>query len=150
MKKQTSFRLSLIVVLSLGMIAAAGFRQGEPWKADQLMAAADLAALINSPTANKPLIVCVGPSATIKGSVEIGPANKAGNLDKLKELLQKENRKEVIVIYCGCCPFKNCPNIRPAFTLLNEMGFTNHKLLDIPHNIKVDWLDRHYPSNSIQ
>jgi hypothetical protein len=132
------------------MLSASSNRQTEPWRPDQLMPPADLAAMISNSAADKPLIICVGPAASIKGSVEVGPANKAGNLDKLKELLQKENRKEVIVIYCGCCPFKNCPNVRPAFTLLNEMGFTNHKLLDLPHNIKVDWMDHHYPSNSIQ
>ena len=132
------------------MLAASPIRQTEPWRPDQLMPPADLAGIINNSAANKPLIICVGPSGTIKGSVETGPSNKAENLAKLKELLQKENRKEAIVIYCGCCPFKNCPNVRPAFTLLNEMGFTNHKLLDIPHNIKVDWMDHHYPSNSIQ
>ena len=42
-------------------------------------------------------------------------------------------------------PYKNCPNVRPAFTLLNEMKFTNHKLLDLPANLKVDWIDKGYP-----
>ncbi len=43
------------------------------------------------------------------------------------------------------CTIANCPNIRPAFSLLNEMKFTNHKLLDIPKNIKVDWIDKGFP-----
>jgi hypothetical protein len=27
---------------------------------------------------------------------------------------------------------------------LNDMGFKNHKLLNIPQNIKVDWIDKGY------
>jgi hypothetical protein len=50
-----------------------------------------------------------------------------------------------IVIYCGCCPFVKCPNIRPAFTLLNKMGFKKHKLLNLSHNVKTDWIDKGYP-----
>ena len=50
-----------------------------------------------------------------------------------------------IVIYCGCCPFEHCPNIRPAFNLLNEMGFTNQKLLSLQKNIKADCIDKGYP-----
>ena len=70
------------------------------------------------------------------------------NLKKLKELLSKEKKDKEIVIYCGCCPFKNCPNIRPAFSLLNSMKFTQHKLLDLPHNLKADWINYDYPMTS--
>jgi thiosulfate/3-mercaptopyruvate sulfurtransferase len=34
------------------------------------------------------------------------------------------------------------PNIRPAFKLLTEMEFTHFKLLNLPHNLKTDWIDR--------
>jgi len=49
------------------------------------------------------------------------------------------------VIYCGCCPFEHCPNVRPAFQLLNEMKFTNQKLLNLSTNLKTDWIDKGYP-----
>jgi hypothetical protein len=35
----------------------------------------------------------------------------------------------MVVIYCGCCPLDKCPNVRPAFTLLKTMGFTNLHVL---------------------
>lgn len=55
------------------------------------------------------------------------------------------NRNTEIVLLCGCCPFEHCPNIRPSFELMNEMKFTNHKLLNLSHNLKVDWIDKGYP-----
>ena len=118
----------------------------EPWKADQLMAPADLAAVINNPKAKKPIIICVGPGALIKGSMDMGPAKEKANLEKLKSELSKLPKDADIVIYCGCCPFEPCPNIRPAFTLLNEMKFSNAHLLNLEHNIKTDWVAKGYPS----
>lgn len=119
--------------------------QTEPWSAEQLMAPADLATRINQKDASLPLLVCIGPSGIIKGSVETGPARDKENLDKLRKLLTKEDRNREVVIYCGCCPFEHCPNVRPAFALLMEMHFTHAKLLNLSHNIKIDWLDKGYP-----
>jgi thiosulfate/3-mercaptopyruvate sulfurtransferase len=47
----------------------------------------------------------------------------------------------LIVFYCGCCPFNHCPNVRPAFKVLKQMGFTNFKLLNLPENLKVNWIN---------
>jgi hypothetical protein len=77
----------------------------------------------------------------------MGPAHEKSNYEKLKLQLAKFSRNADIVIYCGCCPFEHCPNIRPAFTLMNEMGFTNQRLLNIQHNIKTDWISKGYPEN---
>jgi thiosulfate/3-mercaptopyruvate sulfurtransferase len=117
----------------------------EPWTAKQLMAPADLAAIINDPNAKKPVILCVGPGALIKGSLDMGPAKEKINLEKLKQQLSKLPRDTNVVIYCGCCPFDHCPNIRPAFNLLNEMKFSNAHLLNLEHNIKTDWVAKGYP-----
>jgi thiosulfate/3-mercaptopyruvate sulfurtransferase len=125
--------------------AAAVLRQTDPWTPAQLVEPADLAGRLKDIAANPPLIVCVGPSGVIKGSVETGPARDAKNLDSLQRLLTREDRQREVIIYCGCCPFKNCPNVRPAFSLLLTMGFKQPRLLDLPHNIKVDWIDKGYP-----
>lgn len=119
----------------------------EPWKENQLMAPAELAQLINDPSAEKPVIFSIGPGAYIKGSIDIGPAREKTNLEKLRQQLSKLPKNRQIVIYCGCCPFVHCPNIRPAFALLNEMHFTKHRLLNLASNLKVDWLDKGYPQN---
>ena len=141
----------LFVVLSfaiIGILIGAWKTRGnnnEPWTSKQLMEPADLAKEMAEPTAHKPFIFCVGPSAVIKSSIDIGPAREKENLEKFKQQLRKLPKDADIVLYCGCCPFEHCPNIRPAFSLLNEMKFTNHKLLNLSHNIKVDWIDHKYP-----
>lgn len=143
-------RIKLLSILLLALIAFAftnfsGRKEKEPWTKEQLMEPADLAGIINNPAANKPIIYSIGPGGNIKGTIEIGPAQEKENLDKLKAELTKLSKDTSIVIYCGCCPFEHCPNIRPPFELLNEMKFTNHKLLNLSHNLKVDWIDKGYP-----
>jgi hypothetical protein len=120
-------------------------RQAEPWTPEQLLAPADLAARINQKDPSLPLLICVGPSGVIKGSIETGPGRDKENIDKLRKLLSKEDRNREVVIYCGCCPFEHCPNVRPAFSVLKEMHFTHPKLLNLSHNIKIDWIDHGYP-----
>ena len=145
--KKNKYRIQIAVLLLLLTVAAFIRKQTEPWRPDQLIAPEDLATIINSSTEVKPLIISVGPSGLIKDAVDIGPTHEKQNLNKLNELLSKEKKDREIVIYCGCCPFKNCPNIRPAFSLLNSMKFTKHKLLDLPHNLKADWINYGYPIN---
>ncbi|GAB4036668.1 rhodanese-like domain-containing protein [Spirosoma gilvum] len=141
----TASNYLLTALLVCLLLAQVGWKNAEPWRAEQLLEPADLAATINTPSSKQPLIISIGPAATIKTSVGVGPAGEAENLAKLEKLLSKESKDRAIVIYCGCCPFKNCPNVRPAFTKLNELGFKNHKLLNIAKNLKTDWIDKGYP-----
>jgi len=142
-------RITLLFLLCFGIAVCKSSAQQskEPWTEKQLMPPAELAAIINNDKAEKPVIFSIGPSAIIKGSIDIGMTKEKANLDKLKQQLSKLPKEKNIVIYCGCCPFEHCPNIRPAFELLNKMKFTNHKLLNLEHNIKIDWINYNYPSN---
>ena len=116
----------------------------EPWTKNQLLAPAELNKTLNNPKAPKTYIYSIGYQAIIKNSIDIGPGGKQENQKKLKQQLSKLPKDANIVVYCGCCPFSSCPNVRPVFTMLTQMGFTNHKLLNIPQNIKVDWIDKGY------
>jgi thiosulfate/3-mercaptopyruvate sulfurtransferase len=140
--------ISFFILFAISFSTAFAQNDSEPWRPDQLMTPKDLADIINSSTGAKPLIISVGPAGLIKGAIDIGPAHEKDNLNKLKKLLQNEDTDREIVIYCGCCPFKNCPNIRPAFSLLNSMKFTKHKLLDLSNNLKSDWINYGYPMNN--
>ena len=146
--KKHKHHIQIIALLLLLIAVGFNTEQTEPWTEDQLLAPKDLATIINRSNEVKPLIISIGPAGLIKGAIYIGAVNKKENLDTLKQLLSKESKAKEIVIYCGCCPFKTCPNIRPAFSLLNSMKFTKHKLLDLPHNLKVDWIDQGYPMNN--
>ena len=139
----------LILFIGIASLTACGQASNtgnkEPWTASQLLPPAELAKTLQNASAPQPYIYCIGPSATIPNSIDIGSTVEKANLDKLKKELEKLPKDANIVIYCGCCPYSRCPNVRPAFQLLNQMQFKNHKLLDLPTNIKVDWIDHGYP-----
>lgn len=81
----------------------------------------------------------------IAHSIYAGPAAKPEGLDALKAAVAKLPRDREIVVYCGCCPMDRCPNIRPAVALLQKMGFTNVRALNLPMNLATDWIDHGYP-----
>jgi len=117
------------------------------WTNDQLIEPAGLSAAIK---ANKeiPVILSIGPGAIIPHSRDVGMIKEAENMTKFKDQLADLPKDTAIVVYCGCCPFERCPNVRPAIQLLKDMKFTNYKLLDLPHNIKIDWIDKGYPTDN--
>lgn len=139
---------SCLLALAISLSSFGQNNSKEPWAESQLIPASELANVINSGKA-QPILFSIGPGAIIKGSIDIGPAKEKENLKKLKAALSKLPKDTGIVIYCGCCPFQHCPNIRPAFRLLNKMKFTNHQLLNLPKNIKADWIDKGYPVREI-
>lgn len=144
-KKIFSLLPVTILMLNITLNSYGQENKNEPWKADQLMQPPELAKIINDEKAIQPVVLSIGPGAVIKGSVDIGAAKEDENIKKLKEQLSKYPKDAVIILYCGCCPFEHCPNIRPAFRLMSEMKFTNGKLLNLEHNIKIDWMNKGYP-----
>ena len=116
----------------------------ENWTADQLIEPSALAQTLKSDK-NVPLIYSVGPGVVIPHSINIGMVKDAKNLQKFKDSLNKVPRDANIVIYCGCCPFDHCPDVRPAIRTLKAMKFTNYHLLNLPHNIRTDWIAKGYP-----
>ena len=144
--------ITFIPLIAMAAIAFAfqsfSKQQGkEPWTEKQLMPPAELVKIINDGSKLTTYVFSIGPSGLIKNSVDIGEGKTKSNIEKLRVEVSKLPKDASIVIYCGCCPFNDCPNIRPAFNLLNEMKFTNHKLLNLPKNLKVDWIDNGYPMN---
>ncbi len=144
----TNTKLSLLAIITLLCVNITGHslaQTSEPWTSRDLLAPAALASLISNTKGQKPVIYNIGPLANIKGAVNIGSTNNKAALDKLSKALESVPKDKMVVIYCGCCPFRNCPNIRPAFKLLKDRGYTNPKLLNLPQNLKVDWTDYGYP-----
>ena len=141
--KKTSyvFLISILVLFANAALA----QQKNNWTNDQLMEPAVLAKKLAD--SNKlPVMISVGPMALIPHSIDMGPATEEEGLAKLKNTLSKLPKDESIVIYCGCCPFERCPNVRPAIDLLKEMKFSNYHLLNLPVSIKANWIDKGYPT----
>ncbi len=118
---------------------------GEPWTDKDLKEPADLAATMNDAKVAKPVIFNIGPVQDIKGAVSVGPTSISDNLEKLKKQLAKLPKDKEVIIYCGCCPFRRCPNVRPAFELLKKLKFANPKLLNLPTSLNDDWISKGYP-----
>ncbi|MDR3697120.1 rhodanese-like domain-containing protein [Mucilaginibacter sp.] len=119
-----------------------------PWSESQLIEPAALSAELKNPGTNAPLIYNIGAVEDIKGAKHIGAVSKAENLEKFKNAVAALPKNTIIIIYCGCCPFTKCPNIRPAFLELKKEGFTNIKVLNLPTNLKSDWIAKGYPLES--
>ena len=64
---------------------------------------------------------------------------------KFKKQLSSLKKAQEIVIYCGCCPDEHCANAHPAANVLKEMKFTNYHLLDLPNNLRINWIYKGYP-----
>jgi len=115
-----------------------------------LISPEELVNALKSAPAAKPLVLFVGfqvlyPQAHPPGAEFVGPASREEFLEKLRKLTQPLPRKKLIVIYCGCCPWDHCPNVKPAYDALHAMGFTNLKALHIANDFGRDWVDKGYP-----
>jgi thiosulfate/3-mercaptopyruvate sulfurtransferase len=132
------------------VLGAAADAPAGPWTAAQTVQPADLAKEIGDANgAAKPTVICVAPRVLfegghIPGALFHGPGSTAQGIDELKKWAQAQPRAENIVIYCGCCPLDHCPNLRPAFVALKDMGFTHLRALLIPTNFYTDWVKPGY------
>jgi thiosulfate/3-mercaptopyruvate sulfurtransferase len=116
----------------------------------ELISPEQLAKILQDPKAEKPLVIQVGfhilyLQGHISGSEYQGPASTPEGLKKLQQRVKSLPRSKFIVIYCGCCPWIHCPNVKPAADALGAMGFTNVKVLHLVENFAADWSNKGYP-----
>ena len=109
---------------------------------------AELVQMLN--TSAKPLVLQTGShvlyaEAHIPGSEYAGPTGTSAGIEALRARVTGLNKDTLIVIYCGCCPWSRCPNIKPAYQQLRSLGFTNVKALYLAQNFGTDWVDKGYP-----
>jgi thiosulfate/3-mercaptopyruvate sulfurtransferase len=100
----------------------------------------------------KPVVLQVGShvlyaEAHLAGAEYVGAAGSPAGITALRDRLSKLSKDQLIVIYCGCCPWGRCPNMRPAFEQLHAMGFTRVRALYVEDNFGKDWVDKGYPTD---
>lgn len=139
---------SLLLLASAG--CTGGGTAGGPWGDAALVQPADLAARLADSSAAKPLLLHVGVrvlyrAGAIPGSRYVGPGSDPAGISALLAAVQEEPRDRDIVIYCGCCPAVNCPNMKPAFAAMKQAGFTNVHALWIERDFDRDWANHGYP-----
>jgi thiosulfate/3-mercaptopyruvate sulfurtransferase len=142
--KKVNLIITRILVLCMIAFQYASAQNPENWTSKQLMKPADLAGILKADK-DIPVLFSVGPGAIIPHSADIGMVKDEKNMANFKEQLSKLPKSANIIVYCGCCPYEHCPNVRPAIAALQEMKFTNYRLLDLPNNIKTDWIAKGYP-----
>ncbi|HEY1006349.1 MAG TPA: rhodanese-like domain-containing protein [Sphingobacteriaceae bacterium] len=139
----------LLVLASAFSGRAQGFPdlqlEKDPWTKSQLMEPAVLAGILRDPKADKPLIYNIGLVDDIQGAIHMGGVSEKANLERFRKAISVLPKNSRVVVYCGCCPFSRCPNIRPAFRALQAAGLKNGRLLHLPVNIKTDWISKGYP-----
>ena len=138
---------SLVFVLSM---PGASKPSAEPWDTSQAVETKDFAKELGEKSSAPLTIVYVGSHTLfvgghIPGTTFHGSASSEPSLAELKKWADALPRSTNLVIYCGCCPFLRCPNIRPAFTALKGMGFNKLRVLVMPTSFVKDWVEKGYP-----
>jgi len=119
--------------------------------ASALIEPADFAATLTGTSATQALVLQVGfrkayTQAHIPGSEYVGAASEEEGLAALRQRVDKLPKDRAIVIYCGCCPWKKCPNIAAAYDALQALGFTNVKVMHIAEDFGTNWVDKGFPT----
>jgi len=137
---------SITVLLTLGVLLLPLTRaqnSTNPWTAAQVVLPSEFSKEL-AIGKSAPTVLFVGfqrlyTAGHIKGAQNHGSAGRAEGVAQIKAWADALPRSTRLVIYCGCCPMERCPNIRPAFAALQEMGFTNLRVLILPTSFEVDW-----------
>lgn len=116
-----------------------------------MMKPADLAKRLNDVKSGKISVLYVGPEILfehghVPGALRLPEAGTDAGYQALVKAIAKTPKDVELVVYCGCCPYRSCPNVRPANEALHASGRKNFHLLDLPTNYKTDWKDKGYPS----
>ena len=135
--------LFLNISTGIGQQLPGNTLQNNHWNTNQLL---QPTALINLMKTDKNVIVYnIGVVQDIKGARHIGAASEKEKLQLLNTILKTQDKNKTVVVYCGCCPFDKCPNIRPAFKTLQANNIKKAYLLNLPTNLKTDWIAKGYP-----
>lgn len=149
-------RLLLLTALLTSMVIASAQSPARPaTPANDVPAASqiqpeELVQTIKSGGAQKPVVLYVGPKAFytqahVPGAEFIGPVARPEGMEKLRARAASLSKDGPVVIYCGCCPWDHCPNIRPAFAELKKMGFTRVRVLYLANSFGVNWAEKGFP-----
>lgn len=155
MNSRALFRITTL--LAMGVLASTFFivptrhaqNPADPWSKAESVEARNLIKELNYPK-TAPTVLFVGfprlyTAGHIKGAQFHGSGGNAEGLKEMKTWAASLAKTTNLVIYCGCCPMERCPNVRPAFTALRELGFTKVRVLILPTSFEADWAEKGYP-----
>ncbi len=126
-----------------------GQNSADPWTKAATVEVPTFVKELNDPK-TVPTVVFVGfqrlfTAGHIKGAQFHGSGGNSEGLRELEAWAATLPKTANLVLYCGCCPMERCPNIRPAFTALRDLGFAKVRVLILPTSFELDWADKGYP-----
>ncbi|HYM79036.1 MAG TPA: rhodanese-like domain-containing protein [Candidatus Dormibacteraeota bacterium] len=150
MKIGTTIRRTAFLFAAFSLISIPATAQWSSIAPGRLINPEDLVKMLQT-AKEKPLMLQVGShvlftQAHIPSSEYVGAASTEAGLQQLRKRVESLPRTKFIVLYCGCCPWNHCPNVKPADDALHAMGFTNVKVLYIADNFGTNWVDKGYPT----
>jgi hypothetical protein len=139
-----------ILATSSVMLNFAFAAPADPWTAAQSVQPAQLVTELHQDKDPHVRVIYVGTrilyqGAHIPGAVYYGPGSSEQGIGDLKKYAATLPKNSDVVLYCGCCPLEKCPNLRPAFTALKDMGFARLRVLILPTSFNTDWVGKGYP-----
>ena len=137
-------------IVSVPAIQGDEKKSSDPWASSQLVQPGQFAHELVDKSASVPTVIYVGfrslyAGGHIPGASYHGTASTEAGLADLKKWADTMPRTTELVIYCGCCPFDKCPNIRPAYSALEKMGFKKIRVLMFPTSFAADWAEKGFP-----
>jgi len=140
-----------LVAVSFAFLASICLSQdaADPWSKSEFLEPAVLVPQLQS--AKPPVILSVAFPVLYRNrhlphAIDAGPGSKPEGLELVRKAVANLPKDADIVLYCGCCPMVRCPNMRPAYRTLKELGFTHIRVLNIATNMHTDWYSKDYPS----
>jgi thiosulfate/3-mercaptopyruvate sulfurtransferase len=126
----------------------------DPWSATQTVQPNELVRELAS-SKSAPTVLYVGfqrlyNAGHIQGAQFHGSGGSTEGLAQIKIWAAALPRSTNLVIYCGCCPLERCPNLRPAFSTLHDMGLANLRALILPTSFAADWAGKGLPYDKAQ
>ncbi len=148
--------MTLRLPVALLLAAGASFAQqpngaaiNPPWTTGDVIHVDDLSKIVQTKS-TAPLLLQVGFAIQYKskhspGAIYAGPGREEAGLAELRKAVADVPKDRQIVLYCGCCPWDHCPNMKPAFTLLHSLGYTKVRVVEIPNSFLKDWAEKGLP-----
>lgn len=137
-----------VLVLLLGGGLMAGGAMARVAQAQALVTPQQLAKELKAP--KPPIVIHVGFAVLyrgghIPGALHVDEATSPAGKAALIKTISRLPRDRDIVLYCGCCPWQDCPNVQPAYAIAKAIRGKQIKLLNIPQDFDHDWGSKGYP-----
>jgi hypothetical protein len=144
------FPFAVAIAAMMATANSAGRVPDDPWKAEQTVQAAEFADELRDGKDGVPVIIYVGVKVLyegghIPGAVYYGAGSTEQGISDMKKYAEALPKSSNVVLYCGCCPLERCPNLRPAFSAIKDVGFARLRVLILPQSFNKDWVEKGYP-----